>query len=142
MKIEDIMAEAEKTANIDETNLGRESINTPKIHNRILNIRFTESMMQRKLTFELKKLVQEKRDYYLGRADPSVYKAKPFDTKILKSEVNTYIDADEEVTELALRVEIQQEKVEYLTEVLKQISKRDFLIRNALDFQKLMSGGY
>jgi hypothetical protein len=142
LKLEDIMTEAEKYLEIDETNLAKESIETPKMYGRLLRIRTSESMLLQKYKFQLKKLYQDKRDYYLGRADPKVYKEKPFDLKILKSEVDTYIEADEEIRELTLKIEMQNEKIEYLDNVLKQIANRNYAIKNAIDFQKMMNGGF
>lgn len=142
MKIEDIMEEAEKYFQIDETNLAKEALETPKLYGRLLRIRTHESMLLQKYKLQLKKLYQSKRDYYLGRADPEVYKTKPFDLKILKSEVDSYIEADDEIAELNLKIEIQEEKIAYLDNALKQVANRGFMIRNAIDFQKLMCGGY
>jgi len=142
LKLEDIMNEAEKYLQIDETNLAKESLETPKMYGRLLRIRTNESMLLQRYRFQLKKLYQDKRDYYLGRADPEVYKAKPFDLKILKSEVDSYIEADDEIRDLTLKIEIQTEKLNYLDNVLKQVANRGFMIRNALEFQKMMNGGY
>lgn len=142
MKLEDIMDEAEKYMKIDETNLAKESLETPKMYGKLLRIRTNESMLLQRYRFQLKKLYQDKRDYYLGRADPEVYKAKPFDLKILKSEVDSYIEADDEIQDLTLKIEVQTEKLNYLDNALKQVANRGFTIRNALDFQKMMNGGY
>ena len=135
MKLEEIMIEVEKALAIDETNLARESLETPKIYGNILRIRTNESMILHKHKHALKQLYADKRDYYLGRADPAVYKEKPFNLKILKSEVDHYVDADGDIGELKL-------KIEFLDSALKQIANRGFCIKNAIDFQKLMSGGY
>jgi len=142
LKLEDIMDEAEKYLQIDETNLAKESLETPKMYGKLLRIRTNESMLLQRYRFQLKKLYQDKRDYYLGRADPEVYKAKPFDLKILKSEVDSYIEADDEIQDLTLKIEVQTEKLNYLDNALKQVANRGFTIRNALDFQKMMNGGY
>jgi hypothetical protein len=142
MKLEDIMDEAEKYLAIDETNLGKEALETPKIYGKLLRIRTNESMISQKFKFQIKKLYQDKREYYLGRASPEVYKEKPFDFKVLKSEVDSYIDADDEIGELNLKIEVQMEKISYLDNALKQINNRGFMIKNAIDFQKMMNGGY
>lgn len=142
MKLEEIMLEVEKALAIDETNLARESLETPKIYGNILRIRTNESMLLHKHKHALKQLYADKRDYYLGRADPAVYKEKPFNLKILKSEVDHYVDADSDIGELKLKIEVQTEKVEFLDSALKQIANRGFCIKNAIDFQKLMSGWY
>jgi len=140
LKIEDIMDEAEKYFQIDETNLAKEALETPKIYGKLLRIRTNESMLLQRYKYQIKKLYQEKRDYYLGRADPEVYKSKPFDLKILKSEVDSYIEADEEINDLNLKIEVQTEKLTYLDNALKQIANRGFMIKAALDYQKLVNG--
>jgi hypothetical protein len=142
MNIAELMEWVEPFFTIDETRLGEESLNTSKIYGKVLRQRTIESMTLKSLNHQLKALYQSKRDYYMGRADPEVYKQKPFDLKVLKSEVNTYIEADEEVVTLLTKIEIQEEKVAYLQDALKQISNRGFAIKNALEYQKMMNGGY
>lgn len=142
MNLEDIMNEAEKYLRIDETNLAKEALETPTVYGRVLRIRTNESMVQRSLNYKLKKMYIDKREYYLGRADPQVYKEKPFDLKILKSEVDTYVEADSEIIDLTTRIELQEEKISYLDNALKQISNRGFMIKHAIDFQRMLNGGY
>lgn len=142
MKLEDIMEEVEKYLRIDETNLAKESLETPKVYGNVLRIRSHESMVLQKYKFQLKKMYNDKKEYYLGRSDPEVYKKKPFDLKILKSEVDSYIEADDEINDLTLKIEVQNEKIHYLDNALKQIGNRGFLIKNALDYQRMMNGGY
>lgn len=141
MKIEDIMEETEAALQIDETRLDKESLETPKIYGRLLRLRTQEAYTLMKLKWQLKQLYQDKRDYYLGRAAPEVYKEKPFDLKILKSEVDTYVNADEEIGDVSLKIEMQQEKVKYLEDALKQVANRGFQIKNAIDYQRMMNGG-
>lgn len=142
MKLEDIIETVEKFLEIDETNLGKESLESPKQYGQALRIRTQESMMLKKLRFQYKKMYSEKKDYYMGRASPEVYKAKPFDLKILKSEVDSYIEADDEVQELVLKIEVQEEKVQYLDAALKQIANKNYAVKNAIDFQKMMAGAF
>ena len=142
MKLEDIMSEAEKYLEIDETNLAREALDTPKVYGKLLRIRTNESMLMQKFKYNLKQLYQQKRDYYLGRAEPEVYKEKPFNLKILKSEVDSYIEADREIIDLSAKIELQSEKVQYLDNALKQVSNRGFMIKHAIDYQKMMNGGF
>ena len=135
------MEETEAALQIDETCLDKESLETPKIYGRLLRLRTQEAYTLMKLKWQLKQLYQDKRDYYLGRASPEVYRAKPFDLKILKSEVDTYVNADEEIGDVSLKIEMQQEKVKYLEDALKQVANRGFQIKNAIDYQRMMNGG-
>lgn len=140
MKLEDIMAEVEKCLNIDETNLAKESLETPKMYGKILNIRTNESILLQRYKYQMKKLYQEKRDYYLGRSEPKVYKENPLNIRIMKSEVDSYIEADKEVIDLNTKIDIQIEKLNYLDNALKQIASRGFIIKNAIDYQKMING--
>lgn len=142
MKLEDIITETEKYLTIDETNLAKEALETPKVYGIILRIRSNEGMVMQRYRYQLKRLYNEKKEYYLGRSSPEVYKEKPFDLKILKSEVDSYIEADEEVSDLSLKIEIQNEKILYLDNALKQISNRGFMIKHAIDYQRMLNGGF
>ena len=78
--------------------------------------------------------------YYTGRADPEVYKEKPFELKILKNEVETWLDGDDELENMNLRVEYKNTKVDYLQRTLTSISNRSFYIRHVIDWRKFING--
>lgn len=140
MKLIDIMNEFDSIVEIDESNLSRESLQTPKIYARFLRYRTDESVRMNQLKVELKKLYLTTREYYDGKADASVYKEKPFNRKLLKSELDQYVEADDDMQTLMQRIEVQQEKLNYLNDALKMIANRNFQIKAAIDYQKLMAG--
>ena len=43
------------------------------------------------------KLYREKWEYYGGKSDAKVYAAKPFDMKVLKTDLGMYINSDTEI---------------------------------------------
>lgn len=140
MKLEEIMALCESVLTIDETNLAKSSIDTPSLYGKLLNVRAQESMRLKQHESNMRKMLLDKREYYLGRAEPSVYKQKPFDLKILKSEVDGYIGSDDDVIRLRDLIELQQEKINILEHAMKMTLQRTYLIKNAIEFQKLMGG--
>ena len=140
MKLEEIMALCERVLSIDETNLAKSSIDTPSLYGKLLNVRAQESMRLKQHESNMRKMRLDKREYYLGRAEPSVYKQKPFDLKILKSEVDGYIGSDDDVIRLRDLIELQQEKINILEHAMKMTLQRTYLIKNAIEFQKLMGG--
>lgn len=140
MKLEEIMTLCERVLSIDETNLAKSSIDTPSLYGKLLNVRAQESMRLKQHESNMRKMLLDKREYYLGRAEPSVYKQKPFDLKILKSEVDGYIGADDDVIRLRDLIELQQEKINILEHAMKMTLQRTYLIKNAIEFQKLMGG--
>lgn len=140
MKLEEIMTLCERVLTIDETNLAKSSIDTPSLYGKLLNVRAQESMRLKQHESNMHKMLLDKREYYLGRAEPSVYKQKPFDLKILKSEVDGYIGSDDDVIRLRDLIELQQEKINILEHAMKMTLQRTYLIKNAIEFQKLMGG--
>jgi hypothetical protein len=60
--------------------------------------------------------------------------------KILRSDVNNYVEADSEVINLTLKIGIQQEKLELLESVIKSLTNRGFNIKAAIDFERFKVG--
>lgn len=134
------MNEVEKDLIIDETSLSKESLNTAKIYGKYLRIRANENIRLNALRSDLKKLYVIKREYYSGRAAPEVYRDNPFNQKLLKTDVDTYVEADPEIDIQVKKIDVQSEKINYLNDALKMIAGRQFQIKNAIDYQKLING--
>ena len=65
---------------------------------------------------------------------------EPFDLVILKTEVDRFVDSDEDMIKLGAKITLQQEVVSYLESVVKMISNRQWNIRAALDWIKFTQG--
>jgi hypothetical protein len=59
---------------------------------------------------------------------------------ILKGDIPMYLDADDDVINLSLRIGLQQEKVDLLDSIIKTIINRGFLIKSAIEWQKFTMG--
>ena len=53
-------------------------------------------MLSKQADAEYKKLLRHKWEYYTGKADASVYAQKPFNFKLLRQDVDQYIQSNEE----------------------------------------------
>ena len=89
---------------------------------------------------EFKLIKREKWEYYTGKADPAVYQLKPFNLKIMRSDVDKYIEADEDYTKAYQKVKYLEVTVDFLDRTIRQISNRTFTIKNAIDWRKFTSG--
>lgn len=125
---------------IDMTQLDIESIKIPSIHNKYLKILQAESLLFKKLSMEYAQLKKDKWLYYMGKAEPSIYVAEPFDLKITRSEVDIFIDGDPKIAILKAKMDYQQEKIKYLDEVIRGLNNRNWNIRNAIEWKKYTSG--
>lgn len=128
---------------IDQTSLDRESLNIPLLHNKYLNILHDEKLVLHKYNIDLRKLLKLKWEYYNGKTDQETLNKmgwEPFPLKILKQDVEMYMEADDEVIAMNSKVVFQKEKVDYLESVLKGLNNRQFHIRDAINWRKFVSG--
>ena len=68
------------------------------------------------------------------------YGWEPFDLNILKTDVDRFIDSDDDIIKLSAKITLQQEIVDYLEGVIKVISNRQWNIKAALDWIKFTQG--
>ena len=140
MELDELYDLVKKDLELDDTSLDREAIRTPYLHSKYLKFYEEAKLELARIKKEYKKLKLEKVLYYTGRADPEVYKEKPFELKILKNEVDTWVEGDDELENMNLRVEYKNTKVDYLQRTLTSISNRSFYIRHVIDWRKFING--
>jgi Recombination, repair and ssDNA binding protein UvsY len=143
MQIDDIMALWEKDTVIDKTELGDESLNSPKLHSKYYNILIKERLYLKKLEAENRQLKLDKYEFFTqGPNEDTKDKGWRLPPKgmILKSDLPMYMDADQDIVDLNLKIGLQQEKIEFLESIIKTIINRNFVIKNAIDWQKFTMG--
>lgn len=141
MKLSEIHEQASKDLAIPMDELDTISTKTPDLYTKYLKYHTHENLVLKKRLQEKKQVYKKLYEYYLGKADDEVYKEKGnFGHKILKQDVNIYIEADNEMVSAEEKYEYQKEKVFYLEKVLKIIEQRSFQINNALSFIKFNHG--
>tara|TARA_A100001011_G_scaffold180514_1_gene189376 strand:- start:1272 stop:1568 length:297 start_codon:yes stop_codon:yes gene_type:complete len=96
--------------------------------------------MLTKAETDYSQLKRTKWEYYTGKADASVYAEKPFDLKVLRTDVDKYIESDEELIKAKQKREYLTTVVDYLDKTIRQISNRGFTIKNAIDWRRFTSG--
>ena len=143
MKFEEIQYQWTLDCEIDETELSQESVKIPQLHNKYLILFHDEKLRLRTMKFDHSKLLKVKREYFSGRMDETeleAYDWEPFQYKLLKADVQEYIDADDDIIEGKKKLSLQEEKVEYLESVVKSLTNRGYLIKNAIDWKRFTEG--
>ena len=143
MNVQDIISMWDQDCKINETELGLESLKTSKLHNKYLKLFMSEKILNVKVRAEYKKVRRKLTEYYLGELDDKElkeYGRVQFFKKLLKSEVEIYIESDDEYIDVVTRLSIQDEKIDYVLSILKAINTRGFAIKNAIDWEKLTQG--
>jgi len=140
MDLEQLQEQADKDLKINDSELDLESIKTPQLHNKYLKHLTKFKLMLSRAESELHIIKRAKWEYYTGKADPTVYAEKPFNLKILRQDVDKYIDSDEEVIRAKQKVDYLNAVVDFLDRSIRQITNRTFTIKNAIDWKKFTSG--
>ena len=143
MKFEEIQKLWSGDCEIDETELSQESVKILQLHNKYLILFHDERLRLRTMKFDHSKLLKVKREYFSGRMDATeleAYDWEPFQYKLLKADVQEYIDADDDIIEGKKKLSLQEEKVEYLESVVKSLTNRGYLIKNAIDWKRFTEG--
>ena len=140
MNLEEIQELVDKDLKINDSELDLESIKTPQIHNKYMKLLTKFKLMLSRNESEFHIIKKQKWEYYTGKADPSVYAEKPFNLKILRQDVDKYIDSDEDIIKLKQKSDYLNTVVDFLDRTVRQISNRTFTIKNAIDWKKFTSG--
>ena len=143
MNFEEIQKLWTSDCNIDETELAQESVKIPQLHNKYLIFYSNEKLRLKTQRFDHSKLVKLKKEYYGGRMSQEELEAidwEPFQHKLLKADVEQYVDADDNVIESKKILALQEEKVDYLEAIVKGLSTRGYLIKNAIDWKRFTEG--
>ena len=143
MKFEEIQYQWTLDCVMDETELSQESIKIPQLHNKYLIYYSNEKLKFKEIKYLFAGLVRRKRDYYSGRMNAEELEAadcEPFQYKLLKADVQEYIDADDNVIESKKLLALQEEKVNYLESIVKSLTTRGYLIKNAIDWKRFTEG--
>lgn len=144
MKIESIFEEWDKDTDFDKTELGDEALKVSKLHHKYFRILSHERITRRTLEAELKILKLEKFEFYTqGPSKESVERGweMPPIGKVVKSEVNNYMEADRDIINISLKIGIQSEKIDLLESIIKTILSRGYNIKAAIDWEKFKMGG-
>ena len=142
MKIDEIIEQIEADKKIDHTQLDNESLKIPEQAVKYQQLAHDEALRLRFLEKEYNVARYNRWMYYMGKAGPAVYVKEPFDHKVLKSDVNIYLDSDLILNEVQDRLTAQAEKLKLVVEAGKVMQNKSFNIKNALEHQKFMGGAF
>jgi len=140
MDLEQLQIEADKDLKINDTELDLESLKTPQLHNQYMKHLTKYKLMLSRAETEYSVMKKDKWEYYTGKADASVYAEKPFDLKILRTDIDKYLDSDEDLQKQKQKVDYLSTTVDFLDRTIRQIGNRGFTIKNAIDWRKFTSG--
>jgi hypothetical protein len=131
----------EKDSQLDKDNLHDESLKIPSLHAKYHELFNNTLLLMKKAEQQRKNIRHERYEYFSGKSDPEVYVENPFPKKIRdKDTMQKYMDADEKLSQISLKIDYYETQLNYIESILKQINNRTYQIKNAIEWQKFIAG--
>lgn len=141
MDLDSVQKMWEKDSKIDPDNLHTESLNIPILHAKYFEIYNNIILLKKKAEQQKKNIRHERYEYYSGKSDPEVYIENPFPKKIRDKEtLQKYLDADERLSQVSLKIDYYETLLNYIESILKMIQNRTYQIKNAIEVVKFQAG--
>jgi len=143
MNIDEIVQSWREDSKIDDLNLDKENVRIPSLHSKYVGMMVDENKSLRTLYRDRAILRRLLRSYYLGKADTDDLEKlgrDQFLEKILKNELNDYMDTDELMIRVNAKISAQEEKIDVLKEIIRSINSRGYQLKNAIDWHRLTLG--
>lgn len=141
--LDEIYDEWMKDSEIDITDLGNASINTPKLHHKYQRMLSRERLVLRKFETDLDVLANNKRSWMDGSMSQQELKElgwSPHLKRLTKGEIEVALKSDPDMIKGTLKVATQAEKVLGLESIMKSIMTRSYHINNAINDLKFKAG--
>lgn len=143
MNMDELKAMMAADSKVDDTVLDQESTKIPQLHNKYLVLLHEERLRYKKLEADHKTLYRKKWEYYTGKMDKEELDElgwEPFQKKILRGDVNIYLDSDSDITTSNARMSYSSTKLQLIEDYMKSINNRNWNIRNAIEWRKFLHG--
>jgi len=140
MNLDELKLQVSQDLKVDDEHLDTESLKNQEIKAKYLDHKSKFELLLFKAKGDYKRLYREKWEYYGGKADAKIYASKPFDLKVLKTDLGVYISADEEIIDAENKIGYLETVVDYIKGVIKSVDNRGWDIKNAIEWKKFEAG--
>lgn len=139
--LEVVLSASKEDSEMDEVDLDAEAIRITSLHAKWLDFYTYNKSTASKLSSSQKKLILERWKYYNGKQTDEYYAAHGFlHEKILKTDLDKYLEADSVLTEMKEIVNMQYQIVDCAERMLKELNSRGFNIKNAIEWRRFQAG--
>ena len=140
MNLDELKLQVSQDLKVDDEHLDTEALKNQEIKAKYLEHKSKFELLLFKAKGDYKRLYREKWEYYGGKADAKIYASKPFDLKVLKTDLGVYISADEEIIDAENKIGYLETVVDYIKGVIKSVDNRGWDIKNAIEWKKFEAG--
>ena len=145
-KLSDIQEMWKKDCQIDDIELDRSSLQVPILHAKYSEILANQKLIQIRYENQLKDLQKDKWLWYTGKLSQEEIQEKNWDydpfngLTILKSDYDKFFGADRDIQKAIEKLEYCKVVVEYLQDIVSQLTWRHQTIKNIIEWRRFMAG--
>ena len=140
MTLDELKLEVYMALKVNDEKLDTEALKNQELYAKYLDHKSRFELLLHKAKGDYKKLYREKWEYYGGKADAKVYITRPFDLKVLKTDLHIYIESDKDILKAEHKIAYLETVIKYIDGVLKAINSRGWDIKNCLEALKFEAG--
>jgi hypothetical protein len=129
---------------VDETEASRAIVRIPILHSKYLNILSSHKLASKKAMFDYNRLRKTKWEYYTGKMSQEELEEhgwEPF-RYTLKSDVTTYLEADNDLIRLLEKKVYHDEVVSICEAILKELNSRTWQLKEYMAWEKFIHGAH
>ena len=124
MTLDELKEQVVKDLKVNDERLDTESLKNQELYTKYLDTKSNFELLMYKPKSDYKILYRQKWEYYGGKVRyTKIYETKPFDLKVLKSDLSVYIESDEEIITIENKIVYLETVIKYIDGVLKSINK-------------------
>jgi hypothetical protein len=142
--IDNLSEEWLNDSSVDTTDPTKELSRIPNLHSKYLNILSHHNLIVKKLSYEYNTLKKVKIEYYMGDLnnpeDLKEHGWEPQMKKIMRQDMPSYLDSDDDLNKILIKKVIHQEIVDYCDRVLKELNNRTFQLGNIIKWEMYLNG--
>ena len=141
MTLEELKQESYKDLPVKNMeNIHQESFYNQEIKAKWLDYKSRFELLLARNKGDYQVMYREKWEYYGGKSDAKVYAAKPFDLKVLKTDLQIYISSDNDIIELSNKIAYLETTIKFIDGVIKSIDNRGWDIKHAISWKQFEAG--
>ena len=140
--LEQILKLWEVDSVIDQTEPSKELLKIPTLHSKYLGILTKHRIASKKAHFDYLRMRKIRWEYYTGKTSQEEleeYGWEPFQFA-LKSDVNTYLEADQHLIKLLEKKVYHEEVISVLESIMQELKQRTWQLRDFISWEKFVNG--
>ena len=144
MNIEQLQEMWENDANIDSIHLDDEALKTAKLHAKYIKVLVQIKLKHTKLQSDYNLVRKNKFRYFRGEMSRDELKETGWEqwqgVKPLKNEMDEFLTGDSDLNQLEVKIKYLETMIYMIESILGQIKARDWQIKSAVEFKRLLAG--